>query len=321
MKVLVVVLNYRTPQLAVRCLESLEREVGQIEGGMRVVVPDNASGDDSVEVISAGIRDHGWGAWASVLPLEKNGGYCFGNNAAIRQELGGDDPPDFVMLVNPDTYVRDGGVRRLLDFMETRPRVGIVGARLEDPDGVAQNGAFRFPSIFTEIIGGFRLGLLSKALKEHDLRYTLGDEPMPVDWVVGAAMMIRREVFDQIGLLDEGYFLYFDEVDFCYRAAQAGWERWYVPSSVVVHLVGQSTGISDTRKKPPRYPDYWFESRRRYFVKNYGRLQATAADVAYLIGYSTFRVRRRLQKKPDLDPPHFMWDFFRNSTVVKGYEL
>lgn len=322
MKVLAVVLNYRTPKLAVRCIESLEHEVRQIGAGeLHVVVPDNDSGDGSVDILREAVARQGFGDWCTVLPLEKNGGYCFGNNAGIRPYLYGDDPPDYVILINPDAYIRENAVTELLKFMEAHPRVGIAGSRLEDPDGTPQNGAFRFPSAVTELLDGFRLGVLSRALRGHDLRYDLGDEPMPVDWVVGASMMIRREVFDAIGLLDEAYFLYFDEVDFCLRARRAGWPSHYVPSSIVVHLVGQSTGISDTRKKPPRYPEYWFYSRRRFYVKNYGRLHALAADAAFLTGYTTFRVRRVIQKKPDKDPPRFWFDFLRNSTLVKGFEV
>jgi N-acetylglucosaminyl-diphospho-decaprenol L-rhamnosyltransferase len=318
-KVLVVVLNYRTPDLAIRCLESLEHEVGQT-GAMHVVVPDNASGDGSVAKIGAAIEQHQWD-WCTLLPLPENGGYCFGNNAGIRPYLSGNDSPDYVMLVNPDAYIRQDAVTHLLRFMDAHPEVGIAGSRLEDPDGTQHNGAFRFPSAITELIDGFRFGPLSAALKRHDLRYELGEQPMTVDWVVGASMMIRREVFEEVGLLDEAYFLYFDEVDFCLRARRAGWLCYYVPQSVVVHLVGQATGISDTRKKPPRYPEYWFYSRRRFYVKNYGKLHAVAADLAFLAGYTTFRIRRVIQDKPDWDPPRFWIDFVRNSTLAKGFRL
>ncbi len=318
MKALVVILNYRTPELAVRCLESLESEVARV-GSMKVVVTDNASGDDSVEIISSAIENHGWG-WCTLIPLEHNGGYCFGNNAGIRPFLSGADVPDYVMLINPDAYVRQGAITELLEFMDAHPRVGIAGSRLEDPDGTPQNGAFRFPTPAREMIRGFKLGMLFKAIEGSDFIYDLGDEPMEVDWVVGAAMMIRKEVFEDVGLLDEGYFLYFDEVDFCLRAKRAGWSSYYVPSSVVVHLVGQSTGISDSRKQQPRFPKYWFDSRRRFFLKNYGPLRTLAADAGFLGGYTTYRVRRAIQRKPDNDPPQFWSDFLRNSTLVRGFD-
>lgn len=173
----------------------------------------------------------------------------------------------------------------------------------------------------SELVEGFKLGVLTKLLSERQLLYHLGDEPMPVDWVTGAAMMIRKEVLDEIGLLDDGYFLYFDEVDFCFRARQAGWPAYYVPDSVVVHLQAQATGITDDRKEKRRLPDYWFESRRRFFVKNRGKVHAMLADLAFLVGYTTFRVRRVIQRKPDEEPPRFWVDFLRNSTLLRGFDI
>lgn len=317
MKVLVVVLNYRTPELAVRCLESLAPEVARL-GSMRVVVTDNDSGDDSVSTIGDAIRDHGWD-WCSLMPLEKNGGYAFGNNAGIRPFLQGDDPPDYVLLVNPDAFVQPNAVGELVRFMDARREAGIAGARIESPDGSSQSSAFRFPTAWTELVWGFRIGILTKALKQHDVIYEVGDTPMQVDWVSGAAMIIRTEVFEDVGLLDEGYFLYFEEVDFCFRARQAGWLTYHVPDSVVVHLQAQATGITDPRNERKRYPSYWFNSRRRFFLKNHGRAHAVAADLAFLAGYSTWRVRRVIQRKEDEDPPKFWYDFARNSTLVKGF--
>lgn len=319
MKVLVVVLNYRTPELAVRCLESLEDEVADI-GSMRVVVTDNASGDGSVATIGSAIEANGWD-WCELRPLPRNGGYCFGNNAGIRPHLFGDDVPEYIMLLNPDTYVRPGAVGALLAFLDDHREVGIAGSRLEGPDGELQNGAFRFPTPLRETLDGFRMGVLYKAIRESNALYPLSDQPMQVDWVVGAAMMIRRQVLDDVGLLDEGYFLYFDEVDFCLRARRGGWPAFYVPASVVVHLVGRATGISDPKARPPRFPTYWFESRRRFFLKNHGAVATLLADVGFLGGYTTWRLRRVLQRKPDYDPPRFWIDFLRNSTLFKGFDL
>lgn len=319
MKVLVVILNYRTPDLVVRCLKSLRNEVEQI-GSMRVVVTDNNSGDDSVEIIDRAIEANQW-KWCTLMPLQHNGGYSWGNNAGIRPYLFADDVPEYVMLMNPDAYVREAAVSTLLEFMENRPDVGIAGARVEDGDGKQANSAFRFPSAVSELVEGCKLGVLTKLLNERQLLYDLGDEPMPVDWVTGAAMMIRKEVLDDIGLLDEGYFLYFDEVDFCFRAHLAGWPAYYVPDSVVVHLQAQATGITDDRKDKPRFPDYWFESRRRFFVKNRGKVHAILADLAFLAGYTTFRVRRVIQQKPNEEPPRFWVDFVRNSTLFKGFDI
>ena len=319
MKVLVVLVNYRTPRLAVDSLGSLQHEVEQI-GDMQVVVADNDSGDGSVEIIRGAIEANGWD-WCSLIPLTYNGGYGAGNNAAIRPYLETDNPPDYVMLLNPDACVHPGAISTLLAFMESRPDVGIAGTRVEGADGKQANSAFRFPSAASELVEGFKLGLLTKLLRDRQLLYELGDEIMQVDWVTGAAMMIRKEVLTDVGLFDEEYFLYFEEVDFCFRASRAGWSVYYVPDSVVTHLQAQATGITDARKDKRRYPSYWFDSRRRFFVRNRGKGQAVLADLAFLMGYSTFRARSVIQRKDHHEPPYFWRDFVRNSTFVKGFDV
>jgi GT2 family glycosyltransferase len=123
--------------------------------------------------------------------------------------------------------------------------------------------------------------------------------------------MVRREVFDAIGMLDEGYFLYYEEVDFCRRAARAGWPCWYVPAARVVHRIGSSTGWMTNRRRP----QYWFDSRRRYFRRHLGPAKTLLADALWTTGYATFRLRRPLQGKPDTDPVGLLGDFVRHTIL------
>jgi GT2 family glycosyltransferase len=134
-------------------------------------------------------------------------------------------------------------------------------------------------------------------------------------------MIIRRDVFDQVGLLDEEYFMYFEEVDFCLKAAKAGWSCWYVPESRVVHLVGQVSQVTDPKKSRRRRPAYWFESRRRYFLKNHGSAYALLTDAAWLLGQSLFEVRCLVQRKVNDNPARFIPDFVMQSSFVKGLSL
>ena len=312
MTLLIVIVNYRTADLTIDCLRSLQDEVGSLDG-TRVVVTDNASGDDSVARLATAILENGWGDWATILPLDQNGGFAYGNNAAIRPALQEADPPCFVLLLNPDTIVRPGALKALVVFMEGRPDIGIVGSRLEEPDGTPQQSAFRFPSVLGELEGGVRLGPVSRLLHRWAAFQPIPEEPGPVDWVAGASMIIRRQVFESIGLLDEGYFMYFEEVDFCRRARRAGWPCWYAPSSRVVHLVGQSSGVTDPRAVPERkrLPGYWFLARRRYFLSHHGRIKTLLADLAWSLGYVSYRARRLLQRRPNTDPRLLLWDFIR----------
>jgi GT2 family glycosyltransferase len=311
-RVWVAIVNYQTASLTLAGLASL---VAEHQRGleMRVVVVDNASGDDSLTVLQQGLAALQNPDWIAVEAMPRNGGFAYGNNVVLRQAMVATPPPDYILLLNPDAAVREGAIAPLIHFLDTHPQVGLVGSRLEDPDGTPQTSAFRFPSLWSELDHGLRLGMISRLLYKRRLAIPVVTEPCLADWLAGASLMIRREVLCSAGLFDEDYFLYFEEVDFCHRAQQAGWECWYVPQSRVVHLVGQSTGVTDTRRAPQRIPQYWFASRRRYFLKFHGALYGALADLLWMVGFSLWRVRRWIFSKPDTDPPYFLWDFFRNS--------
>jgi N-acetylglucosaminyl-diphospho-decaprenol L-rhamnosyltransferase len=323
MKLLVVIVNFRTADLTADCLRSLAPEVAAVPGSTRVVVTDNLSGDDSVARLNTIIHDNGMTTWCTLMPLPRNGGFAYGNNAGIRPYLSPaspDDKPDYVLLLNPDTVVLPGGLTELIRFMDARPDVGIAGSRLEDPDGTPQVSAFRFHGILSEFEHGLRFGPVSKLLSRWRVAPSpVPTEPCPTDWVSGASLIVRREVFETVGLLDERYFMYYEEVDFCLRARRAGFTCWYVPTSRVVHFVGAASQISDHRKHRRRRPAYWFESRRRYFTQNHGRPYALLADAAYATAF--WRIRRAIQRKPDPDPPQFLTDFLRHSTFGRGLRL
>jgi hypothetical protein len=255
------------------------------------------------------------------MPLERNGGFAYGNNAAIRPALHSTNPPPYILLLNPDTIVRPRALQVLVDFMNKHPDVGIAGSRLEDPDETPQRSAFRFHTAFSELDFGLRLGIVSKLLSKWVVAPPVSDETYQTDWVAGASMIIRREVFEAAGLMDEDYFMYYEEMDFCLQAKKAGWSCWYVPESRVVHLVGQSSGVTDTKRPPKRLPQYLFDSRRRYFIKNYGWLYAALADHAWASGFALWRLRRVIQRKPDNDPPKVFGDFLRNSVLFRGAVL
>jgi N-acetylglucosaminyl-diphospho-decaprenol L-rhamnosyltransferase len=313
----VVILNYRTPELTIACLHSLVEEVRALPG-TQVTVVDNASADGSVEQISAAIEAAQWD-WVTFLPQERNGGYAFGNNVGIRPALESEAPPDYFLLLNPDTVVRSGALQALVDFMDKTPEAGIAGSRLEDLDGTPQCSAFRFPNVWSELDSGLRLGLVTQLLSEQIVPILpVTDAIRQVDWVAGASMIVRRQVFETAGLMDEKYFLYFEEVDFCIAAKNAGWTCWYVPESRVVHYVGQSSGVTDTKRKAKRRPEYWFDSRRRFFVKNYGWNYAILTEIAWASGFALWRLRQVIQQKPDDDPPNMLGDFIRNSVLIKG---
>lgn len=310
--VLVVVVNYRVAELCIQALESLEDQLPGNER-CRVVVVDNASGDDSDDAIEAAIKERGWTEWARLVRSPDNGGYAAGNNVAILPALSSEDPPDYVLLLNPDTIARSGAIEALWEFLEQHPEVGIAGSRLEDADGTQHHSRYRFPSLRSEIDDRLGLGFVTRLFENHRIAPPLINETHPIDWVAGASMLIRRAVFESVGSLDPGYFLYFEEVDFCLRARRAGWSCWYVVESRVAHLAGMSSGIDATQTTRPRLPDYWFESRRRYWVKNYGYVYAVLNDWIGLTCFALLRMRQRIQGKADNQPEQFGRDLLRHS--------
>lgn len=311
---LIVSVNYRTPARMIMCMKSVAAEIASIKNAKMIVV-DNESGDGSFEIISRAINENGWQEWAYVINAERNGGYSYGNNFAIRQALNSASPPEYIHLLNPDTEVRKNSLSALKDFMDINPKAGIAGSRFENPDGSEWNIAFRFPSIFSEFERGICLGPVSKLLRKYVVAMNMGYESSRVDWLPGASMVIRRAVFEQVGLFDENYFLYCEETDFCLNAARNNWPAYHVPESLVMHIAGDSTGVSshNIKSEVRPLPGYVFESRRYYFRKNYGFLYAAGADVAWIAGILLRKLRLLLERRRDDNPPNLLSGAFGNS--------
>jgi GT2 family glycosyltransferase len=313
--VAVVLVNYCTRDLTLDCLRSLAGEIAQYPGS-QVVVADNASPDGSGAQIAAAITENDWGEWARVLQLPRNGGFSYGNNGAIRAFLAQASPPRYIWLLNTDTIVRPGALRALVDFLETHADAGASGSRLEHEDGTRQCSAFRFHSVASEFDSSLQLGLVSKILMPWKVAPDLPDEPARFDWLSGASMLVRTKVFHNVGLMDEGYFLYYEETDFCRRARRLGWSCWYVPESRVVHLVGRSTGVTDVAKQRARRAPYWFQSRRRYFIKHHGVLYAALADVALASGTALSTLVNFLRGRASPHPERFLHDLARENALL-----
>lgn len=311
--VAVVIVSYRSAPLTIDCLASLaaERAAGR-PADLKAVVVDNDSGDQ--EPVAAAIDRHGWSDWAQVLRAPKNGGFGYGNNlgaATARKQWSA----PWIHFLNPDTQVRPGAIVALRDFLAAHPRAAFAGSRFENGDGSLWPYAFRFPGLASEFEGGLSFGPISRLLHRHVVPRVMGTEAAPIDWVSGASVMARASALEELRGFDEGFFLYFEETDLCLRARQAGWATWYVPDSRVVHIAGQSTGVTCRDQAPRRLPAYWYESRRHYFVLNHGRLHAAAIDLAALVAHALGRVKRHLQGRAIDNVPHFLGDLWRHSLL------
>ena len=272
------------------CLRSIQPVLGELNGG-RVFVADNCSRDGSPEIIKRTVNANGWQSWVVLMELPINGGFAYGNNALIRHALAHDPSLAAVILLNPDTTVCRGSFTYLLRHLDAHSRIGVAGSRILNSDGIQECSAHRFPSPLGELAESAKFSPLSWLLRSRIVSPPLPYKTQAFDWVSGACMVIRRAVFDNVRVFDEGYFLYFEEVDFCLSAKLAGWECSFVSAAAVTHLEGASTGIA---KGGQRRPAYWYTSRRRFFVKAYGVLGLLVADALWALGRFTLVLRRRL---------------------------
>jgi N-acetylglucosaminyl-diphospho-decaprenol L-rhamnosyltransferase len=318
MKLLVVIANYRVAHLTIDCLRSIAAQIESVPG-IHVAVCENGSGDDSAEQIQKAITDNGWSSWCTLKIVGTNLGFTGGNNVILRPALESDDPPEYVLLLNADTIVRPNAFEALVDFMDKHPSAGIAGSGMENPDGSPQHSVFRFHTPLSEFEANLKLGIVTRLLKKKVNAPLVPGYPCEADWLSGACIIIRQKVFQDIGLLDEDYYTHFEDIDFCFNAHKAGWSIWYVPASRVMHIIGQSTGI--TVKKPKRYPTYFFQARRRYFLKNHGPVYAAMADAGMIIGLTMWRLRVALTGKEDFTAPHLLRDSIRHSVFLTGFEL
>lgn len=250
----VVIVSYNSRAQLPRCLESVLAEVRPLGG--EVVVIDNASTDGSPEVVRgfAGVR---------LIENRANLGFVRAVNQGLKVARG-----RYILVLNPDTEVRPGAVGALVRFMAGHPRVGLVGPKLLYPDGVLQPSRRRFPDLLTLFTEGTfvqwhlpGLGIF-RGFYCQDLP---ADVPHPVDWVTGACMLVRREAVEEVGPLDERFFMYSEELDWCRRLWSAGWQVYYVPEAEVVHQEAASS-----RQDPVRQRANFYASRWKYAAKYYG---------------------------------------------------
>jgi hypothetical protein len=309
--VAIVIVTYKCADLTIDCLRSIEAERSTPGLKIRVIVVDNASGD--APSIAKTIEINHWSSWVTLIQAPRNGGFAYGNNLAF-QHAYNTRTPAYFHLLNPDTRLLKGAIGALVHFLEIHPDVGIAGSRLGDLNGNDWTWAYRFPSIVSEFERGLQFGFLRRMLQPW-VAIEGSSEPQVVDWVSGTSMMIRRKVLDSIGGLDENYFLYFEDPDFCFRAKKAGFLTWTVPESRVMHISGQSTQVTGHQATPKRLPTYWFESRRRYFVANHVLSYAIATDVISLIAYGLGSLKRLIQGRMGQGIPHLTRDLARHSLL------
>jgi GT2 family glycosyltransferase len=227
----VCIVNWNTCEDLACCLASLQHGQGDLE--YEVWVVDNGSTDGSVEMVQTQFPA------VHLLQNAANVGFTVANNQSLRACRG-----RYALLLNPDTLVHDGALGRLVGFLDRHPEAGVVGVKLLNPDGSVQYSCRTFPTLGAVLFRGTPFGRLfprNRYTREYLMQDWRHEEVRTVDWVSGAGMAVRRSVWEQIGLLDERFFIYCEDMDFCKRVHAAGWHVKYFPGAVVTHVIGRTT--------------------------------------------------------------------------------
>ncbi len=245
----IIIVNWNAKEYLLSCVESICHTE---EKGWEIIVADNDSMDGSGREAKEAFP------FIHVIQNRENLGFAKAVNQSLQKASG-----RYVLLLNPDTRVKNGAIQQLVSFMDGCSDAGIAGAQLLNPDGSKQNSIANFPSLATELLNKSLLrGLFPKRFPGKERDYS---DPIEVDSVIGACMMVRRRALDEVGILDEDYFLFLEETDWCYRMKKVGWKVHHVPGAEIYHFQGKSAQIEKKRARVE-----YFRSRYHFFKKNRG---------------------------------------------------
>ncbi|MEM7630401.1 MAG: glycosyltransferase family 2 protein [Pseudomonadota bacterium] len=280
------IINYRTGPMTIQCIESVMTDIGEIDA--HVVVVDNASGDGSDELIADWIATADTPIPVTLVRSELNTGFSGGHNQGISAIEG-----QFYLLLNSDAVVSKGFFNALITAGRSAPKqVGLIAPRLAGPDGETQISCFRFPTVISEFSRAICTGFVSRILREHEVAIGTDPKPEEIEWASFASILIRGDMIQDIGLMDEGYFLYFEDAEYCLRARRAGWTFGYAPEATTIHFRGGSGPVKALAASKKRMPRYYYLSRTRFFYQAHGRMGLLGANAAWYFGRALAQFRR-----------------------------
>ena len=265
----IIIVSWNVRELLRDCLHSLCETAGDLR--LQIIVVDGASADGSADMVAGAFPE------VELVRCDENVGFPRGNNMGLARATG-----RYLLLLNPDTIVQPGALQTLLAYLEAHADVGLVGAQLLNPDGSIQHSRYRFPRLSTGFFESTWLQPYApqRLLDHYYLRDQPSDRPVEADWLNGACLFTRREIAATIGGLDEAYFMYSEELDWCRRLKTAGWRIVYVPEAQIIHYVGQSSEQAVTA----RHINF-NRAKLRYFRKYHGALAAGLLRLFLLKSY------------------------------------
>jgi GT2 family glycosyltransferase len=261
----IVIVSFNTRDVTRQCLEHVRKHAAAVRH--EVLVVDNASVDRSADMVAAEFPE------VHLIRSDDNRGFAGGNNPAMKIARG-----RYILLLNSDAFLSEGALEKTLQYMDDHPDTRVLGCKLTDPDGTMQASARMLPGPLNKILHITGLAARfpgSKFFGRVDYTWWDHSEPRTVGWVVGAFFLIRRETMESIGVLDERYFLYFEEIDYCLTARRAGWKVVFYPHAEIVHIGGQSAVKVPGKisAKGRQMVSIRLTSEFRYYRKMYGWLR------------------------------------------------
>ena len=268
----IIIVSWNTRDILQKCLASIYEQDGDIE--LEIIVIDNASTDDSAEMVRKNFPQ------VCLIENSENRGFAAANNQGIKIAKG-----RYVLLLNPDTIVLDNAIDKTISFADTNPSVGIVGCQVLENSQTVQMTCFRFPDIVNLFFSTFWINKIFKYNRIFGREWMLWwrrDSQREVDVITGSFMLARCKAIDEVGLMDEDYFLYYEETDWCYRFKKAGWKILFWPGAKIIHWHG---GSNSSKQDALKMFVQFQKSLLIFFRKNYGWLHFIAARLLLIISF------------------------------------
>lgn len=278
------IINYRTGDMTIAAVQSALDALGPRPA--RVVIVDNASGDGSADQIATWIAQTG-DARVTLVRSPTNSGFSGGHNQGMAAAPGA----DFYLILNSDALLRPDFFDALMPATEAAPKVGLFAPQLEWEDGTPQISCFRFASPISELLRGARTGPVTRLFPRHVIALGLTPEPKEIDWASFACILLRGEMVRELGPMDEGYFLYYEDSAYALSAQQAGWGVHYVPAARAVHFRGGSGPVKKIQAEFKRLPPYYWRSRTRFLRQAHGPLGPLLGNLAWMTGRAIASLR------------------------------
>lgn len=278
------IINYRTADLTLNCVKSVLADIGTIDA--QIIVVDNASGDGSDDAIESWISEQPEDIPVKLVRSDVNTGFSGGHNIGIKTEQA-----EYFLVLNSDAVLRPGFLKTILVTADAHPEIGLIAPQIETDDGDIQVNCFRFHSPLSELVRGARSSPVTRMFPKSVVALQPPANQAEIEWASFACILLRDTMVQELGPMDEGYFLYFEDAEYCLRARRAGWRILQETKAVAVHYRGGSGPVKTLEKARKRLPPYFYASRTRFLRQAHGAFGPLAGNALWILGRIIANVR------------------------------